>query len=77
VVVAQKEGAVTAGVVDVFVAVEVPFASAIGMGDVDAVWLDIPGVVGDAGGEYIPCSTGSLERRGGFSTIGCDQGRVV
>ena len=46
------------GVVDVFIAVDVPFVRAVGVCDINAVRFDITGVVGNARGEDIACPFG-------------------
>src|SRR5258708_14632581 len=46
-VVPEKERAVAAEIVDVLIAVHVPFARALGVVDIDAVGLHVAGIVGD------------------------------
>ena len=52
--VAEQQGAVAAGVVDVLVAVPVPLARALGPRDVDAVGPHMARIVDDAGGQDVP-----------------------
>jgi hypothetical protein len=47
-VVSQDQRPVAAEIVDVFVAVHVPFAGTVGSGDVDAIGRQVARIVGDA-----------------------------
>ena len=52
--VAEQQGAVAAGVIDVLVAVPVPLARALGPHDVDSVGLHVARIVNDARGQDVP-----------------------
>ena len=50
---AEQQRPVATEEVDIFVAVDVPFMRALGMGDVGAVGVKMAGVMGDAGGQQV------------------------
>ena len=72
-IVPQQQSAVTAGVVDVLVAVDVPLSCSPGMGDVDAVWLDIARIVGDTAREDPTAALGQSSRASRLLAIGGHQ----
>ena len=76
-IVAEEQGSMTAGIVDVFVAVHVPLAGTRCVGDVDAVGLDVAGVVGDAAGKQGAGAFGESGGAGGHAPVGLDQRRVL
>ncbi len=51
VIVTEQQSAVPAEVVDVAVAVHVPFMRPLGAGDVDAIGIELAGIVGDTAGK--------------------------
>ena len=57
---AQQHGAVAAEIVDIFVAVDVPLARALGAGDVDGIGVEIARIVRNAAGQHL---AGALEQR--------------
>jgi hypothetical protein len=60
-VVAEEEGPMPPGIIDVFIAVYVPLVGTRRVRDVDAVGLDVTSVVGDATREQ---RTGAISQSG-------------
>src|SRR6202040_2304504 len=56
---AQQHGAVAAEIIDIFVAVDVPLARALGAGDVDGIGVEIARIVRNAAGKAL---AGALEQ---------------
>ena len=59
---AEQHGAVAAEIVDIFVAVDVPFARALGPGDMDRIGVEVARIVGDAARQHL---AGALKQRTG------------
>ena len=73
---AEDQGAVAAEIIDVAVAVDVPLMGAFGAGDVDAVGVDVAGVMGDAGGQQFERLLREVARAGRFLAVGGDDAGV-
>ena len=65
----KDQRAVTDGVVDQLVAVDIPFVGAIGPVDVGRKWLDVPTVVGDTANDGLPRSLEQALRSGKFLLV--------
>ena len=59
---AEQHGAVAAEVIDIFVAIDVPLARALGLGDVDRIGVEIARIVRDAARQHL---AGALKQRTG------------
>ena len=74
--VAEQQRPVPAEIVDIFVPIDVPFARALGVRDVDAVGIDVARVVGDAAREQRGGLARKLRRAGRAGTVGGDDARI-
>ena len=57
----QQQRAVSSGIVDVFIAIDIPLTRTVGVRDVDAVRFDVAHVMGDAAGKHL---AGTIGERG-------------
>ena len=71
----QQHGAVTAKIVDILVAIDVPLAGTLGPGNVDGIGIEIAGIVGNAAGQHLvrPLEQGAGTGRTGL-VVGDDGG---
>src|SRR5919108_2655393 len=76
VVVAEQERAVAAVVVDVAIAIDVPFVGAFGPLDVDAVGLEVAAVMGDAARQQTAGLRGERRRARRPLAIGGFDGQI-
>src|SRR5436305_6014194 len=75
-VMAEQQGAVAAEIVDILVAVDIPFARPLGALDIDAVGLDVAGIVGNAARQDVIGLGGETLGASGALAIGGDDLRV-
>ena len=59
---AEQHRAMAAEIVDILVAVDVPFARPLGPADMDRIGIEVAGIVGDAAGQHF---AGALKQRTG------------
>jgi hypothetical protein len=72
----QQQRAMPAEIVDIAAAVDIPFSRPLGMVDVEAIGLDVTGIVGDAAWEQHRRLLGLRRRARGRGAVGGDDRRV-